>query len=389
MATTSLPLSRVAKQEQRGLPYLASKLRVSIVSDAIRGRNGVGTYYPDLLAHVAPKVGAIHLICPEDQPDPAFERFAFPVPGDATQRIVWPRTQELARRLDAQQPNLIVIPSIGPMSYFAIRYARKKDIPLAIVNHTNFGQLLSLYWSDLIAKPFQYGLRQVNKWIIRQASIVAAMNAEGLRNSVEEGAKFARVMGTPLSSEFMTQPLKTVGADLKKVVFVGRLAGEKGVPHLLEAAKDLPSVQFTIAGDGPLGEQVRELAKTLPNLRFLGWCNRSDVLVEMDRADMLVLPSKFETFGTVALEALARQRFVLASRQCGIADWSNFAEGLFYIEPGEKLSTAIARVQEMDHGQRMQRASQGWKEVRSFNEITVRNWIRFLVDGAGLTMSKS
>ena len=50
------------------------------------------------------------------------------MPGDSTQRLIWPRVKTLKRKLDEQEPNLIIIPTLGACSYFGLKLAqRQKD----------------------------------------------------------------------------------------------------------------------------------------------------------------------------------------------------------------------------------------------------------------------
>ncbi|MEO1527251.1 MAG: glycosyltransferase [Planctomycetota bacterium] len=363
----------------------SQQLRVAIVSDAIAGRNGVGTYYPDLIEHLEPSVDSIQLLGPTDPRDRSLEAAWLPMPGDLSQRVVWPRRKELYRRLDEQDPNLIVIPAIGAFSYFAMRYAERKKIPFVLVNHTNFDQLLSLYWPDFISKPLGYVLSRVYAMGMRRAAAVAAMNSESLDQARDLGARMVRVMGTPISPEFIQKPVESRVTEIKRVTFVGRLAAEKGLDHLLEAAKTLRDVEFRIAGDGPRRSRVERTAAQHSNVRYLGWLSRENVLREMDETDVLVLPSSVETFGTVALEALARRRYVLVRRQCGISKWPAFAEGLFYIEADEPVAAAITRMRDQSVEQRDSVGRVGWAAVNSFNEYTNRVWLRFMTDAAGLS----
>ena len=138
-----------------------SDLRIAIVSDAIAGRNGVGTFYLDLLAQIQPRVGAAQLFSPCDIPDRTLERFALPLPGDKTQRLAWPKKSTLFAQLDALDPTIIVIPSLGMFSYFAFRYAQIKNIPFVVVNHTDFDHLLSVYWPYWLSRPFQKILSKI------------------------------------------------------------------------------------------------------------------------------------------------------------------------------------------------------------------------------------
>jgi glycosyltransferase involved in cell wall biosynthesis len=109
------------------------------------------------------------------------------------------------------------------------------------------------------------------------------------------------------------------------------------------------------------------------------------VLEEIDRADALVLPSSVETFGTAALEALARRRYVLVRPECGIFKWPTLSKGLFKIAADESLSRSITRLRSMPRERRDAVASESWQAVRDFNRYTVGVWLRFLSDAAATT----
>ncbi|HEX4563750.1 MAG TPA: glycosyltransferase family 4 protein [Solirubrobacteraceae bacterium] len=98
----------------------------------------------------------------------------------------------------------------------------------------------------------------------------------------------------------------------KLVLLVGRLVYEKGFQLALEALpgviERVPGVRFLVAGSGTheqsLKAQARELGLT-DRGGFLGWIG-DDVLHSLYRiADLCVVPSIYEPFGLVALEAMA------------------------------------------------------------------------------------
>ena len=384
-----IPQTTLSRQETRAIPQAASRLRVAIVSDAVLGRNGVGTYYQDLLCQIQGDVEDIQLYCPAQEPDPSLERFSLPMLGDCTQRLAFPKSRELCRRLARQSPNVLVIPSLGAYSYVALRFARHHRIPIAVVNHTSFDRLIDLYWPGRCSFPLKLLLGRVQRWLIGQATGVAAMDAVSLGEARKMQATLVRVMGTPISSAFLTTPRAPVPRKPNRVIFVGRLAPEKRLDEILSAASIMPELEFFIAGDGPMKELVLSLTERLPNLHYLGWLDRDHVLDAMDRADMLVLPSSLETFGTVALEALARKRFVIVSRECGISAWPTLSKALFYIENGESLTATLDRMIQLPPKARVQHASQSWLAVEDFNRHTLRSWLRFLVDVAGMESEDS
>ena len=100
--------------------------------------------------------------------------------------------------------------------------------------------------------------------------------------------------------------------DEQLVILVGRLVYEKGFQLALEALKPiiehLGKVRFLVAGSGTHEHVLKEQAQQLGLLEhgtFLGWIG-DDVLHSLYRiADLCVVPSLYEPFGLVALEAMA------------------------------------------------------------------------------------
>jgi glycogen(starch) synthase len=100
--------------------------------------------------------------------------------------------------------------------------------------------------------------------------------------------------------------------DERLVLLVGRLVYEKGFQLALEALRrlieQLGDVRFIVAGSGTAEQELREQAHGLgldEHGTFLGWIG-DDVLHSLYRiADLTVVPSIYEPFGLVALEAMA------------------------------------------------------------------------------------
>ncbi|MDP3596933.1 MAG: glycosyltransferase family 4 protein, partial [Nitrospirota bacterium] len=99
-------------------------------------------------------------------------------------------------------------------------------------------------------------------------------------------------------------------------VYVGRLSEEKGLRTLISAWKFLPRVPLKILGDGPLRQELIDLAiqQNLP-VEFLGFCDRSTIIDTIGRAVLQVVPSEcYEGFPMVVLEAYACGTPVVCSR---------------------------------------------------------------------------
>lgn len=110
---------------------------------------------------------------------------------------------------------------------------------------------------------------------------------------------------------------------LSRWLFVGGLIERKGVRWLLEAfavcRSSDPSLSLTLVGEGELRATLRERAEELgvaEALTFAGALPPEEALGLMRDHDLLVHPSRYETFGVVVLEAIAAGMPVVVTR-CG------------------------------------------------------------------------
>lgn len=110
------------------------------------------------------------------------------------------------------------------------------------------------------------------------------------------------------------------GTDIRKgIVFAGRLAPEKGIAVLLDAASRVPGV-VRIIGSGPLSSAV-ETAASAGDVAYLGSIAHASVIEELKRSIALILPSVwFEGFPLVVLEAFASGTPVIASKIGSLAE---------------------------------------------------------------------
>ncbi len=113
----------------------------------------------------------------------------------------------------------------------------------------------------------------------------------------------------------------------KVVLFVGRLTIQKGVWHLLQAARKvldvMPDVKFVIVGTGPDLPHLIHTAIDLgiaENVIFAGRVSDEELIAAYSIADVFVMPSVSEPFGIVALEAMAAGKPVIISKTSGVSE---------------------------------------------------------------------
>jgi glycosyltransferase involved in cell wall biosynthesis len=107
------------------------------------------------------------------------------------------------------------------------------------------------------------------------------------------------------------------------LIFVGRHDRQKGLDYLLDVfcGADLPGIHLHIVGAPVLGRSggIRQ-TKYPSNITFYGWKSRNAVSSMIAAADALIMPSRWEGFGLVALEAMRVGKPVLASRRGALAE---------------------------------------------------------------------
>lgn len=105
-----------------------------------------------------------------------------------------------------------------------------------------------------------------------------------------------------------------------KVLYAGRLDRQKGVDILLKAVVGLEDkISVRLAGDVAVGSNF--LQDEMPScVEKLGWLDRKDVIAQMKSCDVLVMPSRWEGFGLVAVEAMRLAKPVAASAVGGLRE---------------------------------------------------------------------
>lgn len=108
-----------------------------------------------------------------------------------------------------------------------------------------------------------------------------------------------------------------------RFLFVGSVIARKGVPILLDAWRSLAPKEAELWIAGRADPHIHALIPSLPGLKLLGQVPHADLPSIYAQTDVLVLPSLFEGFGLVLLEALAAGLPVIATPHTGAVDYIN------------------------------------------------------------------
>ncbi len=181
--------------------------------------------------------------------------------------------------------------------------------------------------------------RSLNRWLWGRAKAGIAISDSIARFAVEvEGAPVSRlrtihygldyVARNPADRQSARQMLRrelNLPDDALAIGITCRLVEQKGVSYGLQAFARImarfPGAHLLIVGDGPLRQPLENEAAALKlgdRIHFLGW--REDVPRLMNAFDLLLMPSLWEGFGLVILEAMACQLPVVASAVSAIPE---------------------------------------------------------------------
>lgn len=167
--------------------------------------------------------------------------------------------------------------------------------------------------------------------------------------------------------------------DEKIVFYVGRLVWEKGLQVLVDAAPQIvsiyPNVKFVVAGGGDFRFDLAERARRNGVgdwFLFPGRISDEDRERLYKTADVAVVPSLYEPFGIVALEAMAAGTPVVASAVGGLSEVITLHETGILVHPNDPGSLAWGILHTMVNPQwAMTRAANANRMVRE-----LYNWDR-------------
>lgn len=155
------------------------------------------------------------------------------------------------------------------------------------------------------------------------------------------------------------------------IVFTGRLEWEKGVHTLIDAMalvrRAIPDARLVIAGRGSKHDDLVKQARRRRLGRavsFEGWLPEQDLHALVAAADVAVVPSIYEPFGMVALEAAAVGTALVVTRSGGLAELVQDGSTGWTCAPGDDRALAACLVAALaDRSEATRRARAGRRRV--------------------------
>lgn len=212
----------------------------------------------------------------------------------------------------------------------AIRACQRHGVPIMVRGDSQLATPRS--WLKQAVKSLLY------PWVIRQFDACLYVGQRNREYLEHYGAPAAHLFFAPHCVD--TQAFAWAAAQVNReavrsswnlcaddhvVLFAGKLVGRKRPTDLVQAVAQMrangQAVVLVWAGDGPERQALEVMGKSLSvPMRFLGFCNQSQLPAVYRAADVLVLPSEgSETWGLVVNEAMAGGTPCVVSDACGCA----------------------------------------------------------------------
>lgn len=276
-----------------GVRFIAremSLVKILLIADAwMPYVSGFVRTFSTMVEHLAQLGHEVNVITPymfRRIPFPLYPQFPLPVFVKG----------KMFRSIEQLQPDAIHIGAEGPLGMAARRWCLRNNFPFT----TSFTTKAPEYFNAWCGVPVSLGYQVVRRF--HQPSSAIMISTPTVKRELENrGFKNLAMWTRGVNLElFRPRPEPFFLTDPRPIsLYVGRVAKEKNIPAFLDL--DLPGTKYVV-GNGPL---LKALRKKYPHVQFVGEKVGEELARYYAAANVLVFPSRTDTFGLVILEALA------------------------------------------------------------------------------------
>lgn len=308
--------------------------RMLWLTDTFSDKNGVSSVLQEIHKEIKRKNLPIDiLVCSNNvQPDdhlivvkPLLE-YTFPFYKEQALRI--PSLQNVQNLFFDNGYDRIMCSTEGVMGLISIYLKNAYSVPTSFYMHTD--------WLSFAKKTLNLDQHNINRIRRLIRSYYKHFDNIFVLNSSHHSWLKSRDIGFPKKNIYRTahwvdnkfkmrivskKKIFNLAEDDNILLFAGRLSKEKGlidIPYIYEQIKDqIPNLKIVFAGTGPYENYLKE---KLPEAIFMGWVNSDNLPNIYSAADLLILPSRFDTFSLVVLESISCGLPVIAYNSKGPRD---------------------------------------------------------------------
>ncbi len=336
--------------------------RVLWLTDTFEDKNGVSMVLKSVLGTVQERNLPIDiLVCSNNVKETSHLKVISPltdieIPFYDSQSIKIPNFLEIHKLFLEGCYDRIIVSTEGPMGFAALYLKYAFNIKAYFYMHTD--------WLEFVKKTMRFDRQGLSRFrrILRayygNFDGVFVLNSDHRNWLLSKDINF-KPEKVHLTAHWVEQDMERVHVskndvfgidnDCPVILYTGRLSKEKGVDELAviyhSVVKYIPDLKLVIAGEGP---EESYLKKLVPEAIFMGWINHSALSSVYSAADLLLLPSRFDTFSMVVLEALACGLPVIAYNTKGPKDIIENGTSGYLVKNQAQMSSKIVEFFEND-----------------------------------------
>lgn len=325
------------------------------LTDTFEDSNGVAMVLRSMLDEIQKRDLPIDLlVCsstlePEDHLVVIRPMSEFTMPFYEHQPVRVPNILEIHRLFKQGEYDRVICSTEGPMGFISLFLKQAYSVPAHFYVHTD--------WMMFARKVLNFDQQNLGRMRRLLRAFYRGFDSLFVLNTDQQKWLTSSAMGFPKSRVHLTAHWAEEFFKPKKVskhkifgtrngdvvlLFAGRVSAEKGVmeiPAIYRKVRETcPHVKVAIAGKGPAEKALKE---AMPDGIFLGWVDHDKLPEIYSAADLLILPSRFDTFGCVVLEALSCGLPVAAYKTKGPRDIIRDRKNGYLVRNRQELVNAV------------------------------------------------
>ncbi|MEQ1550653.1 glycosyltransferase family 1 protein [Sphingorhabdus sp.] len=245
------------------------------------------------------------------------------IPNRPEYRIPLALSGAVKRDLEAFAPNVVHISSPDRVARKAVKWARKRNLPVLASVHTRFETYFRYYNMSFLEPLVEAWLRTLYRkcdaLVAPSESMAQVLRQQRMNYDIDIWSRGVdREIFHSGRRDLAWRNSLGIEDDMPVIGFLGRLVMEKGLDVFSDSIDQLKRRnvrhKVLVIGEGP----ARGWFETrLPDAAFVGFQGGTDLARAVASMDMLFNPSVTETFGNVTLEAMACGLPVVAAKATG------------------------------------------------------------------------
>ena len=298
----------------------------------------------------------------------------------------------VSRTLSVTQPEVICIMGYNHLATLQVlRYAKRAEAKTVLWTGSHLD-------SSMVKSRI---LDRYKRWIIPKFDAYVTYGTAATQHITHFNAPPERIVTAcnTIDVKWFEEQSSSLGAnevqDMRReyphtnILYVGSFIERKGVMHLIKAFKSMgrDDASLILVGDGPqIGEYEQYIREhQLPNVNFVGFQQKNEIVKYFHISDIFVLPSHVEVWGLVVNEAMACSLPVVVSDQTGAAR-DIVEDGINgYTYPSDDTKALASRLNELLNDEK-KRIRMGKASLKRISRETPEAYAEGILNAARLAL---